>query len=186
MSRDYNKTKPKARKSTSRQKPQRTGGKFPIIPLLFAVMGIGAFGYFLWSIKDSSETAPAKTEIKKTPSKTVKKDDLPPKPKDKWEYQNLLENQKIEVDVPKKENKPQRPYQMQCGSFRTEAQANSLKASIAFQGLEAKIRKVKAKSGYWYKVVLGPYPHKRAAERERHKLQRGRINGCQIWFWEGK
>ncbi|MCL1079201.1 sporulation protein [Parashewanella spongiae] len=184
MSRDYNKTKPKARKSSSRQKPQNTGGKYPILLLLFAIMGIGAFGYFLWSIKDSAETAPTIAEVKKTPPKKVKKDDLPPKPKDEWEYQNLLENQKIEVDVPKKEVKPKRPYQMQCGSFRTEAQADSLKANIAFQGLEAEVRKVKGKTGTWYKVVLGPYPHKRAAERQRHKLQRGNINGCQIWFWE--
>ena len=185
MSRDYNKTKPKARKTTNRQKAKPSSGKLPIIPLLFAVMGIGAFGYFLWSIKDSAKTTPVETEVKQAPIKTIKKDTLPPKPKDKWEYQNLLENQKFEVDVPKQETKPKRPYQMQCGSFRTESQANALKANIAFQGIEAEVRKVKGKTGIWYKVVLGPFPHKRAAERQRHKLQRANINGCQIWFWEG-
>ena len=98
----------------------------------------------------------------------------------------MLENKEVKVDIPKQSDKPSRPYQMQCGSFRKQSQADALKAKIAFQGLEAMVRKVSGKKGEWYKVVLGPYPKKRHAERERHKLQRGGVNGCQIWFWEGK
>ncbi|NAW96105.1 cell division protein FtsN, partial [Vibrio sp. V42_P2S4T144] len=33
----------------------------------------------------------------------------------------------------------------------------------------------------WYRVVLGPYKFKRDAERDRHKLQRAKIEPCAIW-----
>ena len=82
------------------------------------------------------------------------------------------------VDIPK-ETKPSVPYQMQCGSFRNKDDAESLKANIAFQGLESNVKK----TGTWYRVILGPYERKRLAEKERHKLQRAKINGCQIWLW---
>ena len=59
-----------------------------------------------------------------------------------------------------------------------------MKALIAFQGLTAQVRQTQGTKGTWYKVVLGPYDTKRAAERERHALQRAGINGCQIWYWE--
>ena len=186
MSRDYaNKPKPRRNtrgKKTTKQQPK----SFPILALLFVVMCIGAFGYFLWSIKDSAETAPQTTKIEQPKPKPRKKDELPPKPKEQWEYQDMLKNKEVEVDLPKKSDKPSRPYQMQCGSFRKQSQADALKAQIAFQGLEAIVKKVKGSSGEWHKVVLGPYPRKRQAERDRHILQRAGVNGCQIWFWEGK
>lgn len=184
MSRDYaNKSKPRRNNNRGR-KTKKESKSFPILALAFVIMCICAFGYFLWSIKSNTEAVPKTVKI--TKSKPHKQDELPPKPKEKWEYQNILKNKEVEVDLPKKSNKPTRPYQMQCGSFRKQSQADALKARIAFQGLEAIVSKVSGNSGTWYKVVIGPYPKKRKAEHDRHKLQRGGVNGCQIWFWEGK
>ena len=53
------------------------------------------------------------------------------------------------------------------------------KVRIAFQGLSSEVRK----TGNWYRVILGPYERKRPAEKDRHKLQRAKIHGCQIWLW---
>ncbi|CAK1782779.1 hypothetical protein VCRA2112O187_14490001 [Vibrio crassostreae] len=50
---------------------------------------------------------------------------------------------------------------------------------IAFQGISSEIRKKDGSS--WYRVVLGPYKLKRDAERDRHKLQRAKIEPCAIW-----
>ena len=186
MSRDYA-NKPKPRRNTRGKKTPKSEPKsFSILALLFVVMCIGAFGYFLWSIKDSADTTPKAVKVEQPKPQPRKKDELPPKPKEQWEYQDMLKNKQVEVDLPKKSDKPTRPYQMQCGSFRKQSQADALKAQIAFQGLEAFVRTVKGTSGEWHKVVLGPYPRKRKAERERHVLQRAGINGCKIWFWEGK
>lgn len=162
-------------------------GQIPIIPTLLVFILVGGFAYFLWSIKDSAKDVTPAAEAVKTTTKPAKKDPhaLPPKPQEEWTYLEELENKNVEVDVPEPSNKPSQPYQMQCGSFRKESQANEMKARIAFQGLEANVRKVEGSSGVWYKVVLGPYKHKREGERQRHKLQNSGLNGCQIWLWEG-
>ncbi|RLV60004.1 sporulation protein [Parashewanella curva] len=177
MSRDYANRKPTKRTPRSKKK-QAPSSRLPIIPLLIATIGIGGFGYFLWNIKDSAETTQPVSKPVKTKPKP--KNELPPKPQDKWSYQDILENKEVQVDVPKKEPQPNRSYQMQCGSFRSEAQAESMRAKIAFQGLSSNVRRTEGKNGVWYRVYLGPYDRKRAAERERHKLQAISINTCII------
>ncbi|RTR31256.1 SPOR domain-containing protein [Shewanella atlantica] len=185
--RDYANRKPaKGKGKTARRGKQAPAPRrFPVLLLLITVSLLGGFGYFLWSINDSAETtAPVVVE---QPKKTVVKKDpnaLPPKPKEEWTYQQELENKKVEVDIPEK-TAPTRPYQMQCGSFRTQSQAEQMKAVIAFQGLSANVRKVKGTTGDWYKVSLGPYDRKRLAEKHRHILQGAGINGCIILYWEG-
>ena len=108
----------------------------------------------------------------------VKEEVLPEKPQPKWDYVDALKTKEVEVDIPE-EKKPSKPYQMQCGSFRNKSDAESLKATIAFQGLESTVKK----TGNWYRVILGPYDRKRLAEKQRHILQRAKINGCAIWLW---
>lgn len=191
-SRDYANRKPSRSgkgKNTRKRAPAKGSAprRFPLLLLLITIAGLAGFGYLLWAISDSAEDAkPAVVEDK--PKKSVVKKDpdaLPPAPKEEWTYLEELKNKQVEVDLPDTSDKPKRPYQMQCGSFRRDAQANEMKAMIAFQGLEAQVKKVSGKSGTWFKVVLGPYDSKREAERQRHILQRGGMNGCQIWFWEG-
>jgi len=191
--RDYANRKPtKKSKPRSRNKSSNP----PKSKLFFAVMILlttsllGGFGYFLWSINNSADTVISTAVVEATTPKSKsiapKKDPnaLPPKPKEVWSYERELVNKKVEVDVPKP-TKPSRPYQMQCASFRTQAQAEELKAMIAFQGLSAHIRKVRGTTGDWYKVSLGPYDRKREAEKQRHVMQRAGINGCIILYWEG-
>lgn len=185
---DYANRNPKGKKKP-KGADKAKNGPAKKMPWLFAVVvfiAIFMFGYFLWSLKVSdSSTTPV---VDSTPKATIKKqhkDALPPKPKEEWTYLETLENKKVEVDLPKPSNKPTRPYQIQCASFRLESQADELKAKIAFQGLMAQVRRVEGSTGVWYKVVLGPFERKRLAERQRHVLQRGGINGCQIWLWEG-
>ncbi len=135
---------------------------------------MGFIAYFIFAVDKPAEKP---VEVSKKPS-VKKEEQLPEKPQPKWEYESVLKTKEVEVDIPVAE-KPTRPYQMQCGSFRSQADAESLKARIAFQGLNSQVRH----TGNWYRVILGPYQRKRLAERERHKLQRAKINGCQIWYW---
>lgn len=147
---------------------------------MFVMVFIAAFAYGLWFLK----TSPTTKEPIQTQSQVVikKEQHLPEPPKEKWTYVENLKTKEIEVG--QYEVKQNGPYKMQCGSFKTNAQAESLKAKMAFAGIESKIQTAQGKYNTWYKVVLGPYSRKRAAEQDKHKLRNNKINGCQIWLWK--
>ena len=155
------------------KRPKKGNNKFPFLALFIAIFLSVFIGYFMFAVDNPDPVAPVKKH-------TVKKEELlPEKPQPKWEYEELLPSKEVKVDIPK-EIKSTRPYKLQCGSFRKQDDAESLKASIAFQGLNSTVKS----SGSWYQVFLGPYDRKRMAEKDKHKLQRTHINGCQIWYWE--
>ena len=106
---------------------------------------------------------------------------LPDKPTEEWSYIEELENKKVEVTVPDAPSSG--PYQLQCGSFRQRDQAESMRAKIAFQGLESTIRSSEGSNGLWYKVVLGPFDTKREAQKHMHTLSRAQVTTCQVWKW---
>ncbi len=167
-------SKPTARKRPVNKRNQAKKG-FPFVATFTAFLLMGFIAYFIFAV---DKPAQAPVAAKKP---TLKKEEqLPEKPQPKWEYENVLKTKEVEVDIPVAET-PTRPYQMQCGSFRQQADAESLKALIAFQGLNSEVRRTN--NGNWYRVILGPYERKRLAEKDRHKLQRAKINGCQIWYW---
>ncbi|SDI38173.1 cell division protein FtsN [Ferrimonas sediminum] len=180
--RDYAKRgrKPRAKGRKAASKPA-----FPWLRLVLVIALIGGFGYFLWSIQGASDGQPVAdtpVAVPVTKPKPAKAEPaLPEKPQETWEYIETLPEKEVEVEVPKQELGG--PYQMQCGSFRKQSQAEAMKAKIAFMGMESQVRRTTGSNGVWFRVVLGPYERKRVAESERHKVQRGGINGCQIWLW---
>lgn len=154
--------------------------KFKLILLLVVVL-MGGFGYGLWVIKDNQPQIMPEKVVNVVP-KSSSETTLPAPPKEKWTYVGDLKSKEVEVGQYEVKNKG--PYKMQCGSFRTEKQAEVLKATIAFAGLTSQISKSKGQKGIYYKVFLGPYPRKRQAEKEKHKLKSNNVNGCQIWLWK--
>jgi len=171
------KKKPIRRNTSNRTKKQKKG--FPFLAVSIALLLSAFIGYFIFAVE---KPAPVKAVTK--PSPTVKKEEtLPAKPEPKWQYEMALQTKEVIVDIPEKE-KNTKPYQMQCASFRQQNDAESLKAKIAFQGLNSIIKRTESKKhGVWFRVVLGPYERKRLAEKDKHRLQRAKINGCQIWYW---
>lgn len=152
----------------------------PTLPWPRIVITVGllaAFGYFLWSIKGSAPDTPPAA---KQPSAAQDKDALPDMPKEEWEFITSLPEYTVEVEVEEQAKSSVR-YLMQCGSFKLDSQAQELKAKIAFQGLEAQVRR--SQGSEWSRVILGPYDSKRHAETDRHQLQKSKINGCVIWNW---
>lgn len=173
----------KNKNSPYKKKSAEKASGLPIKAKLIGILVIiltAAFAYGLWFLKTSTVTkspnqTPDKIEIKK-------EQNLPKPPKEKWTYVENLKTKEIEVG--QYEVKKNGPYKMQCGSFRTRTQAESLKARMAFVGIESQIQTAQGKKNTWYKVVLGPYSRKRAAEEDKHKLRNNKINGCQIWLWK--
>lgn len=177
-SKDYAHKKPKTKKELSKGNSS-SPTKFKIA-LLLIVSVIIAFGYFLLELKKQTprSATPITEQLKrKDISRTI-----PEPPKEKWSYFNELKNKEVTVKVPKS-SKPSRQWRMQCGSFRTERDAESMVAQIAFQGLGSSIQRTEGNNGVWYRVVLGPYSKKRKAEHDRHTLQANNIYSCKIWHW---
>lgn len=173
---------PQKKKTTAKQprnKKQVPVASFPKVRLAVVVLLLIGFAVFLWNIKDASETQPD-APVKQTAAPS--EDELPELPEEEWEYIKTLPGYEVEVDVAEQEQSDKR-YLMQCASFRTRAQAEEMKAKIAFQGLEAQIRPSTGANGEWFRVILGPFDSKRDAERSKHTLRKVNISTCQIWYW---
>ncbi|WP_429221072.1 SPOR domain-containing protein [Aeromonas veronii] len=70
-------------------------------------------------------------------------------------------------------------YMMQCAALRSQDSAESLKARIAFTaGLSSSLQVINGANGTVYKVMVGPFNGKAAADAANSKLQSSGINGC--------
>ncbi|KOO02588.1 SPOR domain-containing protein [Vibrio nereis] len=158
------------KKAAPRKKPWRSG--------LLAILLVSGFGYGLYTLSSDPEPPAPVVKETKPASKPKTQKVLPPPPQEKWGYVESLPNREIEVKA-KEQVVSAIPYVMQCGAYKTSQQAEARKLDIAFQGIKSQIRKKEGSS--WYRVVLGPYKFKRDAERDKHKLQRAKIEPCAIW-----
>ncbi len=170
-----------ARGRSKKQAPPPSKPSLPWLRIVITLTLVAVFVYFLWSIKG---TAPENTSDGEASAEQAQseEDTLPDIPEEEWEFIKSLPEYTVEIEQ-KEQDQPTVRRLMQCGSFRKNRQAQELKANIAFQGLEAQVRSSKGSSGLWYRVILGPYDSKRIAEKDRHTLQRAKINGCKIWNW---
>lgn len=76
----------------------------------------------------------------------------------------------------KPESKPANNLQnmlVQCGSFREAEQAESVRATLAFSGIESRV----TAGGGWHRIVLGPYS-KETAEKMRDRASGVGVSGC--------
>ncbi|MGY5451065.1 SPOR domain-containing protein [Agarivorans sp. MS3-6] len=184
MAKDYvGRSKPKKKPAAKSSRAVSNQKRFPFALAITVLLAIAGFSVLLFNIKGTAPTPALELSEIVKPTKPAKPAAvLPDLPKER-PYVKELEQKQVEVELAAKPSKPAKPYQMQCASFRSRDKAEESKALIAFAGLESQIRRTDGKNGAWYRVVLGPYPTKRDAERDRHILQRAKINGCQIWHW---
>ena len=187
MTKDYAK-KSKKRSSASRFKDDNIKKSIPGWIWLIAGLLIGIITAFIINLEAPQLTDAVVEVVKKEiPSAKSRYQAVPAEESaDDFSFYNELENKVVEVPdeapIKLKASDPNKRYIMQCGSFRKETSAETLKAQIAMNGFAAHIRATKQKSGNtWYRVSLGPYKSKRTAERERHQLERNNINNCRIW-----
>lgn len=175
------KAKPAARGAT--RKPANRKGAKPAVPiraLLVTLAVIALFVAFLWFLKNGDAPEPVIDDESGTVSAPVL-EPLPEIPAERWQYIEELESQQLEVEVP--ELAESRRRLMQCASFRSHAEADTLRARIAMAGYESQIRETTGSNGRWFRVILGPFDNLRDAQRTNNQLQRTGIYGCQIWLW---
>lgn len=182
---DYISRTPAKKKKNNpyKKKTAEATSKVPVkakIIIFIIIVIITAFISGLWFLKTSPKTKVPMQTATTTPTTT--ETNLPKPPKEKWSYVENLKTKEIEVG--EYEITQKGPYRLQCGSFKTTARAETLKATIAFVGLEAFIKESIGSNGTWYKVILGPYARKRLAEQDKHKLRNNNVNRCQVLLWK--
>ena len=160
MSRDYKPAPPK---------PERNPNPFLnglIVGLLFGVAI--AVGFTIY-IKGGESPFSAKTETAVTvesgnpvdTKKDAKADEAPTK--DRFEYYNILpgnESKVTEQEIKQLNNdaQPKEAYFLQVGAFKTEQEADNVKAKLALLGLEAIIQTATTPDhGVLHRVRVGPY-----------------------------
>ena len=68
---------------------------------------------------------------------------------------------------------------LQVGSFQSAAEADSLKAQLAFLGLEATVRAASVDGATWHRVQLGPFGSETSLSRAKNLLIANRIDYIQ-------
>ncbi|NQD36128.1 hypothetical protein HPT27_03765 [Permianibacter sp. IMCC34836] len=109
-----------------------------------------------------------------------------PQTEAEWSFQELLEEKTEPAANPGTGNKAvasaAKPIVMGCAAFSGQDKAETMKAQIAFAGLQADVKPVTNQAGArLYRVQLGPYANKRDAESDKRKLEEAGINTCKIW-----
>lgn len=67
-------------------------------------------------------------------------------------------------------------WQLQCGSFQSNSQAEEVRAKLAFSGIESRI----LKAGEWNRVMLGPFSNRNAASDMMQKVKSAGVGSCLI------
>jgi len=71
-------------------------------------------------------------------------------------------------------------YFVQAGAFRSQAEADALRAKLTMMGLDAKISEREQAGRQIYRVRLGPFDDKEVAERAKSKLDTGGVETALV------
>lgn len=133
--------------------------------------------------KQSSSSEPDRSASARTdPGTTEKKEQ-------KFNFYTLLPE--LEVLIPESETRPPQTskratseantsYVLQVGSFQNSADAEKLKANLAFLGLEANIQKVTVNKQTWHRVRTGPYHSKQQLYQNKSLLKKHNIDAISM------
>ena len=108
-----------------------------------------------------------------TPPVQTRQPEPEPKPQPKPKPEVKPE---VKTETAKQETKPEQKqkWMVQCGSFRATDQAESVRAQLAFEGIESRI----TSGGGWNRVVLGPYSTRSAADKTLTRLKGSGMSSC--------
>jgi cell division protein FtsN len=129
-------------------------------------------------------------QIVKTSKANAKKPEATSeKQKPKIDFYTVLEERVIDIPVPQDDvdglknpsiNKQAvKKFTLQAGSFKSASDADSLKAQLAFLGLEAKVHSANVNGSTWHRVVLGPFASNSKISRAKNLLLENGIKYVQ-------
>lgn len=143
----------------------------------------GSFGSGLRELLKEKDRPPPETE-------TPKNADQPKKPERKVELdfheilpnidEVIAESETVEDEEPV-EDRPDRLYILQAGSYKKESDAEHVKAKLALAGFEAVIQRVNINDkGTYYRVRMGPYTSRRTMQQHKKRLAEQGVNALAL------
>lgn len=94
-------------------------------------------------------------------------------PRQETPKQEAPKQQPVKQPEAPKAEKTQR-WAIQCGSFKTMDPAESVRAQLAFAGIESRI----TSNGGWNRIMLGPYNNRAAADSMIQRLKSAGASNC--------
>ena len=146
----------------------------------------------VWRYMSAAPAEPVVAKSKKAAPQSARDEaadkDAPGTGSDYTFYERLP---KFEVVIPEKEKdvhrdvKPApetRPgtYVLQAGSYRNFADADSVRARLALQGVESKVQKVTIDADTWHRVRIGPITKLDELNRIRTRLRQADVDALVI------
>ncbi len=183
-----------AKKKGASRNTRSSAGRQGVPGWLWLALGlaIGVFTAFLWHLWELRHAAPAKAGSRiESAAASAESGDSPPAPakedEPRFEFYTLLPGQEVFPGKSRPAPAGQQPaarhaqYLLQAGSFRNEAEADKRRASLLMLGMPVKIAKVPGKAGeIWYRVVVGPFAGKAAAQAARDSLRSSGVDTLVI------
>lgn len=177
--------KPARRKGATSRRPAGRQGASGLAWAIGGLMAAAfvAFLWYLWQVReDARDTRPAVADGAEVVPPAGGAGPAPGggKPaggEERFEFYTLLPNQDV---MPGSKPAPAQPeaapaeaaYLLQAGSFRSEAEADKRRATILMLGMPVKVVKVgTTPEDTWFRVVVGPFKGKAAAEAARTTLK---------------
>ncbi len=91
----------------------------------------------------------------------------------------VSEQEREAIENPKINKNAGEQVLLQVGSFQSANEADSLKAQLAFLGLEARIESAIVNDDTWHRVILGPFAANSEFSRTRNLLIENKIKYMQ-------
>lgn len=166
-------------------KGRQMSNKKPVPGYIWMMAGliIGLFAAFLVYLdkqpaEELSFSQAVKQELKKSRDLQAEKAQQPPAEQDnsankpRFEFYTILSELEVFVPEPEAEksplessnqppvnsaNKTHKKYLLQAGSFKSQQDAERLKASLALLGVQSSIQSVSINKDNWHRVRIGPF-----------------------------
>jgi len=182
-----NTTRKKAVRKTSR----KAGHKRPVpgwIILLSGVLSgllLAVFFYIQGWVPEPMQNKPVPGVAKEVVQPVEDVSENLSKQKPDYDFYSVLPE--MEVVIPKEELEQQAArdskeysYILQVASFKNQADAEELKARIAFSGQIAYLQSIDVNGTQWHRVRLGPFDSSREADKQKRQLEQGGHNALVL------
>lgn len=150
--------------------------------VVILALGFLGFLFYLATVPPSNDFDAVKADAKKGLQQGKKQiqesDKKAPKPvaKPNYDFYQLLENQTVEVpkvdayvSTPKDESISYQ-YLLQVASFRSQEDADALRASLLLEGMPAYTKGTEVNNKSWYRVYVGPFDNRSKMNQAQDKL----------------
>lgn len=184
MARDY-KHRANQRKKPAAPPARVSWWKWFLIILIF--IAFSGFLYFLKTTPTEQKMVKPLPEKSKNRVKVDKAEQA--KTETHYDFYTILPEKEVvvpdhEINMRSRESdfgkvKPSQ-YVIQAGSFKNYAEADKLRAELAFMGVESKIEKARIGNVTWNRVKIGPYKQAKSVTVIKRRLKKNHIDAVVI------